>query len=316
MNSKRFKSKRTLTLVAAFSTGLLLAACAAEDPDAAAETESVTQDAANVPSVEQSDELRSRLPDEIIDAERIISVNSGSFPPYTIVGSDESNNTGASTDLLNALGELWGVEVEEQTVDGLSSILTGISAGRYDIGFGPIGDFKERQENIDFVDFVQEFVVFAVEAGNPESITDLESTCGKKVSVQAGGSAEKVIKQQSDACTEAGEDAVEVMSFKDQPQSILAVQSGRAHAFFSSQAPLTYFVEESGGALELAGTGQANGFDTLYQGAVVEKDSELGPLLQDSLQELFDNGVYEAIMKKWNLADNMIDETGMNMAVS
>jgi len=316
MHSIRHTSKRALTLVAALTTGLLLAACAAEDPDAITEPESETDDAAELPPVEQNDELRSRLPDEILNAEKIISVNSGSFPPYTIVGSDESSNTGASTDLLNALGELWGVEVEEQTVDGLSSILTGISADRYDMGFGPIGDFKERQENIDFVDFVQEFVVFAVEAGNPESITDLESTCGKKVSVQAGGSAEKVIKEQSDACTEAGEDAIEVMSFKDQPQSILAVQSGRAHAFFSSQAPLTYFVEESGGALELAGTGQANGFDTLYQGAVVEKDSDLGPLLQDSLQELFDNGVYEAIMNKWNLADNMIDETGMNMAVS
>src|SRR5699024_1821946 len=227
-------------------------------------------------------------------------------------GSDESSNTGASTDLLNALGELWGVEVEEQTVDGLSSILTGISADRYDMGFGPIGDFKERQENIDFVDFVQEFVVFAVEAGNPESITDLESTCGKKVSVQAGGSAEKVIKEQSDACTEAGEDAIEVMSFKDQPQSILAVQSGRAHAFFSSQAPLTYFVQESKGQLELAGTDSDNGFETLYQGAVVPKDSELGEVLEDSLQELFDNGTYAAIMKKWNLEANMIDKPGVN----
>lgn len=166
------------------------------------------------------------------------------------------------------------------------------------------------------MDYVQEFVVFAVPAGNPKDIDGLESTCGKKISVMAGGSAEKVILGQSTACTDADEEPIAVMTFKDQPQSILAVQSGRADAFFSSQAALTYFVQEADGKLELAGKGQANGFDTLYQGAVVEKDSELGPLLRDSLQELFDNGVYEAIMTKWHLEDNMIDEPGMNMAVS
>ena len=48
--------------------------------------------------------------------------------------------------------------------------------------------------------------------------------------------------------------AVQVESYKDQPTSILSVQSGRADAFFSSEAPLTYFVKQSGGALELAGT--------------------------------------------------------------
>ncbi|RKI33117.1 ABC transporter substrate-binding protein, partial [Corallococcus sp. AB049A] len=102
----------------------------------------------------------------------------------------------------------------------------------------------------------------------------------------------------------------------DQPQSILAVRSGRADAFFSSQAPLTYFVEQTDGELELAGVGQANGFDTLYQGAVVEKDSELGPLLEETLTLLFEAGVYEDIMTKWNLGDNMLEEPGMNLAVS
>src|SRR5699024_1874878 len=141
-------------------------------------------------------------------------------------------------------------------------------------------------------------------------------TCGNKIAVQAGGSAEKVLKDQSKKCTADGDEAVEVMSFKDQPQSILAVQSGRADAFFSSQAPLTYFVQESKGQLELAGTDSDNGFETLYQGAVVPKDSELGEVLEDSLQELFDNGTYAAIMKKWNLEANMIDKPGVNEAVS
>lgn len=259
--------------------------------------------------------IRDMVPAEYADAGEITAVNSGSFPPYMVVLEDGTVE-GASAELADAVGEVWGIEINHVTVDGLSSILTGMSSGRFDFAFGPVGDFKERQQENDFVDYVQEFVVFAVEKGNPKGIEGLETTCGLKVAVQAGGSAEKVIKGQSETCESNGEAPVEVMSFKDQPQSILAVRSGRADAFFSSQAPLTYFVEQSEGELELAGTGQENGFDTLYQGAVVAKDDELGPLLEETLALLFESGVYEDVMTEWKLSDNMIDEPGMNLGVS
>ncbi|MVA74642.1 transporter substrate-binding domain-containing protein [Auraticoccus sp. F435] len=307
---------RLVAVAAALTVGLV-SGCSAEDPDVAARQSASADPSSSVaiPTQQQDDALRERLPADIREAGRLVSVNSGSFPPYEIIQTDGSAS-GASADLLTALGELWGVEIEHETVDGLSSVLTGISAGRFEMGFGPVGDFPERQESNDFVDYVQEFVVFAVPAGNPEGITDLDSTCGKRIAVQAGGSAEKVIKQQAETCSEEGQEELQVMSFKDQPQSILSVQSGRADAFFSSQAPLTYFVQQSGGELELAGTGQANGFDTLYQGAVVKKDSELAPVLQDSLEVLFENGTYEAIMIKWGLQDNMLEAPGINLATT
>ena len=59
---------------------------------------------------------------------------------------------------------------------------------------GPVGDFKSRQEANDFVDWVQEYVVFAVHKGNPKKINSLDDACGARIAVQAGGSAEKVIK--------------------------------------------------------------------------------------------------------------------------
>lgn len=263
----------------------------------------------------QIDRIREMLPAEYAEAGEITAVNSGSFPPYTII-HEGGNVEGASAELADAVGEIWGIEMNHVTADGLSSILTGMSSGRFDFAFGPVGDFAERQEQNDFIDYVQEFVVFAVESGNPNDIQTLADTCGLKIAVQAGGSAERVIQEQSQTCQDGGEAAVEVMSFKDQPQSILAVRSGRADAFFSSQAPLTYFVEQADGELELAATGQDNGFDTLYQGAVVAKDDELGPVLMETLTLLFESGAYEDIMTKWNLGDNMIEEPGMNLATS
>ncbi|WP_425351549.1 ABC transporter substrate-binding protein [Phyllobacterium brassicacearum] len=266
-----------------------------------------------VPKQTINEALKAKLPEEIRKAGSMISVNNGSFPPYEIV-TGTTEMTGASADLTNALGELLGVEIKHATVSGLSALLSGINSGRYQFAFGPVGDFASREEANDFVDYVQEYVVFAVHKGNPKGITSLDAACGNRIAVMAAGSAEKVIKAQAEKCVKDGKPAIEVQSFTDQPSSILAVRSKRSDAFFSSQAPLTYFVQQTNGQLELAATGEKNGFDNLYQGAVVPKGSPLGEVLRDGLKVLMDNGTYAIIMKKWGLEKNMIKEPGINLA--
>jgi polar amino acid transport system substrate-binding protein len=240
----------------------------------------------------------------------MVAVNNGSFPPYEIVTGTEL--TGATQDISDAIGEILGVTIEHASVAGLPALLSGINSGRYQFSMGPVGDYPDRQKANDFIDWAREYVVFAVEKGNPSGITSLDTSCGKRIAVMAGGSAEKVIKEQSEKCVADGKSAVEVQSFTDQPSSILAVRSKRSDAFFSSQAPLTYFVQQANGQLELSGIGQANGFKDIYQGAVVKKDSALGGVLLDSFNILIDNGTYGQIMKKWGLENNMTDAPGIN----
>jgi polar amino acid transport system substrate-binding protein len=243
----------------------------------------------------------------------MISVNNGSFPPYEIV-EGPTTMTGASADLTEALAQLLGIKIEHATVSGLSGVLAGIKSGRYQLAIGPIGDYPDRQAKNDFIDFVQEFVVFAVQKGNPAQINGLDDTCGKRIAVMAAGSAEQVIRKQSQVCTDAGKPAVTVQSFTDQPSSILAVRSKRSDAFFSSQAPLVFFVDQAHGQLELTGQGKKNGFGDIFQGTVVPKDSELGKVVLDGYKALFANGTYAAIMKKWKLDGNMISAPGVNLA--
>jgi polar amino acid transport system substrate-binding protein len=274
---------------------------------------SFAQAADAIPTQKVDQSLHDRLPADIKSAGKMIAVNNGSFPPYEIVNGTHSMD-GASADLAVALGQLLGVKIEHATVSGLSGVLAGINSGRYQLAIGPIGDYPDRQEKVDFIDFVQEFVVFGVPKGNPAKINGLDDTCGKRIAVMAAGSAEQVIRKQSDACVAAGKPAVVVQSFTDQPSSILAVRSKRSDAFFSSQAPLTYFVEQANGQLELSGKGQKNGFGDIFQGTVVPKGSELGNVVLDAYKELFSNGTYAVIMKKWKLDGNMLQAPGRNLA--
>jgi polar amino acid transport system substrate-binding protein len=266
---------------------------------------------AAVPKQSVNEELRARLPEKIRSEGKMVSVNNGSFPPYEIVTGTKME--GASADLTDALGEVLGIKIEHATVGGLPALLAGVNSGRYQFAFGPVGDFKSREEANDFVDWVQEFVVFAVQKGNPKGIVSLDTSCGQRIAVMAGGSAERVIQAQAEKCKTDGKGAIEVQSYTDQPSSILAVRSKRADAFFSSQAPLTYFVSQANGQLELTGVGQKNGFDDLYQGAVVPKGSELGPVLLDAIKVLMDNGTYATIMKKWGLENNILKQPGINL---
>jgi polar amino acid transport system substrate-binding protein len=264
-----------------------------------------------LPKLAVDEALHAKLPESVRTAGTMISVNNGSFPPYEIVKGTEM--TGASADLTDALGQVLGVKIEHATVGGLPALLAGVNSGRYQFAFGPVGDFKSREESNDFVDWVQEFVVFAVQKGNPKGITSLDTACGQRIAVMAGGSAERVIQAQLEKCKTDGKGPVEIQSFTDQPSSILAVRSKRSDAFFSSQAPLTYFVSQANGQLELTGVGEKNGFDSLFQGAVVPKGSPLAEILRDGIKVLMDNGTYAVIMKKWGLENNMIKEPGINL---
>ena len=263
-----------------------------------------------VPAQKLDETLRAKLPEDIRKAGKMIAVNNGSFPPYEIVTGTVL--TGATKDLSDAIGQLLGITIEHATVAGLPALLSGINANRYQFAMGPVGDYPDRQKSNDFVDWAREYVVFAVEKGNPKGIKSLETTCGARVSVMAGGSAEKVLKEFSAKCSEQGKPAVEVQSYTDQPSSILAVRSKRADAFFSSQAPLTYFVQQSNGLLELTGIGLSNGFKDIYQGAVVPKGSPLAGVLRDAFNVLIANGTYATLMKKWGLDNNLIKQAGIN----
>ena len=286
---------------AAFALGMLTLPALAQDGSI------------KVPSHTVDQSLRAKLPADIREVGSMISVNNGSFPPYEIVTGADSM-TGASAELQDALGELLGIEIKHATVSGLSAILPGIKAGRYQMAGGPIGDFPDREAQNDFVDFVQEFVVLAVPSGNPNALKSIADACGSRVAVMAGGSAEKVIKAQAETCKTQGKPELQVQSFSDQPSSILAVRSGRSDAFFSSMAPLTYFVRQAHGQLELAAVGQENGFRNLYQGSVVAKGSPLATVLLEGYTALVADGTYAAIMKRWGLAANMIDKPGLNLA--
>ncbi|MFI6697325.1 ABC transporter substrate-binding protein [Streptomyces sp. NPDC050433] len=302
--------------VIALSSLALLAACGSGDGSGSSGAGSTSASSSTAEAgVKQDKALHDALPADV-RSKGTLTAAMVTFPPYVTYKADGTTLEGASIDLAAALSDLLGVKVEPTIVPDFSQAVTGIQSGRYDFGLGPYADNADTAKNFDFVDWIQEFVVFAVPKGNPGKVTSLGATCGHSIAVLAGGSAETVLKKQSGTCVSDGEKAVEIKSFQDANSAVLAVRSGRAQAYFSSRASLVYFIDQTKGALELAGTDGTNGFDNLRQGSFFGKKSEMTQPILNSLKKLQSDGTLSTIMKKWKLGDNELKTIGVNLSTT
>ena len=108
----------------------------------------------------------------------------------------------------------------------------------------------------------------------------------------------------SQACTDAGQEAVTVDTYPDQPQATLALSSGRADATISDVGPLAYVAQQSEGRFEV--------LDANYQpapyGLALPKGSELGPAVEAAVRALVADGTYAAVLERWDVQAGAVDD--------
>ena len=156
-------------------------------------------------------------------------------------------------------------------------------------------------------DWVREYAVFAVHKGNPRRINGFRRRLWQRRRRAIGGLRPRRlrIKAQAEKCAAEGKPTLTVQSYPDQFDPRSPLEAGRC--LFLPQAPLTNFVQQSNGELELA-VGKSNGFNDLFQGAGGAEGLELGGVFfRDAIKVLVDNGTYAAIMKKWGAENNKIE---------
>jgi polar amino acid transport system substrate-binding protein len=288
----------------ALAGGLIasLSACATSDASGSSdETETAS-------AVAEDSALNALLPDAIRDAGSITVGASIDYPPDNFLAEDGTTPTGYMIDLVNAVGDRLGVDVEYSRID-FASILTGIEGGRYDAGISFL-DTKERQAVVDMVDVYGVAQSFLTMSGTEWS----GFPCGKKVGVGAGSIEESILNQLSQTeCVDKGEQAVEVLTSPSNPQAQTAMTSGRVDAVFSATAPAAWAVEESDGAFEIAG--DPIKASSGLTGIAVSKDHDgLADALEAAVQSLIDDGTYGEILADWDVSGLALDEASVNAA--
>jgi polar amino acid transport system substrate-binding protein len=219
-----------------------------------------------------------------------------------------SKIVGMDPDLVNALGKVMGLKVTIKNVT-FNDIISGMVAGRYNIGASSFTDEKSREKSVNFVDYANVGESFYTLAQGGTKIGGIANICGLTVSVEQSTTEEDDAKAQSTKCTKAHKKAVSVDVFPNQNQANLAVSSGRAQLGFADTPVAGYQVKQSGGKFKLVGAAYA----PAPYGIAISKSSGLTNAVKAALLYLDQHGTYQAIFKKWGLQGIEIPASGMKI---
>jgi len=225
---------------------------------------------------------------------------------------DTSTNqiVGWEVDMLDAAAKDLGVTTQ-YVPSGFDTILPSVKGNKFDLGMSSFTDTKEREQNIDFVNYYTAGIQWATPNGKT---IDPSNACGLKVAVETG-TTEQIddLPAKSKACTSAGKKPINILKIDSQDAVNQSVILGQADAF-DADSPITeYAVKQSKGKLQLDGDiyGAAP-----YGLAVAKTNSGLTQALQKAIQDLMDNGTYKQILAKWGVEAGAIDKATINGATS
>src|SRR5690625_5259930 len=208
------------------------------------------------------------------------------YVPFEYLDEDTGELIGFDIDLINALAEEAGIEIEFEVLE-VDGIVAGVSSGRFDIAIAGMTITEEREKSIDFTQpYYEAGLILAVLDGN-EDIKSIDDVEGKVVATRTGSTSEKYLKEETDANVEAFPQIIEGY------QNVLA---GRADAvLYDLPNVLFYSEKEAEGRLVTVGeklTGEEYGIAFL-------KGSELRDVIDDALTTLKENGTYDDIYEEW-----------------
>lgn len=249
-------------------------------------------------------EIAALVPDEVA-ADGTLSI--GANPPFAPFEFKDSAGAlvGLEMDLGRAVAGVMGLDFDPQDMD-FAMILPAVQSGSLDAGMSGFTDNEERRKSFDFVNFLYAGIQWAQQPG---AGVDPSNPCGLTVSVQRTTVSETDdVRPKAQACEDAGEEPITILSFDTADNAALAALVGRADAY-SADSPVTaWAVERSDGELELVG----DMFDAAPYGFAVPKGSALGPAMAQAMQHLIDTGDYERILAQWNVGTGLLDEALLN----
>jgi polar amino acid transport system substrate-binding protein len=260
-------------------------------------------------SVDKSAALYQQLPASVRKAGTINIGSSVDYPPFEYYEEDGKTLKGFEVELADLLEGELGVPFTWNNA-GFDTLLPALSSDRYDLIYGAVNDTAEREQDYDFVYYLQSSQGFVTQAGNPEGITTVEDLCGQPIAAVRGGIQAEFLETQSATCEKDGNDKIDVLTFDGNAQEQLAVRQGKAVALLENYPTAAVFASESDGVLELVDGLQV---EQQFFGMVLPKDStDLRDALVKAWQAVIDDGSYDKVLKKWNLDDIAISEAGVN----
>lgn len=213
------------------------------------------------------------------------------FPPFDTT-DDQGNIIGFDMDLMEAIAEDQGFEVEFENLQ-FDSLVPALQSGQIDIiAAGMNGDDEERREQVDFSDpYYDSGLVVAVKADNTtiNGVDDL--TPDMKVAAQIGTTgADRATELQSEG------KIAEAVILNGLDTAMMQLINGDVQAVINDKPVTQAYIDKQPDQIKIVGEVMNA---EAYAIAVQKGNTELLDKINAGLQNLHDNGKFDEIFAEW-----------------
>ncbi len=297
----RVRISRMAVAAGTLALAVGMAGCSSSD------TEAPEASNAAQPTVAKDDALAAMVPAEIASDGTLLIGTDASYAPNQFIDTDGETVVGFDVDLARAVGQVLGLEVEMQNAP-FDSLVEGVKTGKYELGVSSFTINPERIEQVDMPSYFSAGTTWAAPKGNPDGITP-DNACGRKVAVQKATVQVDDITARSQACTDAGKDAITIEQYQLQSDATAAVVSGKDDAMLADSPVVAYAIQQTGDKLQPVG----DIYDAAPYGYAVPKgQGEFAQAIQGALQKLMDDGTYLQVLEAWGVEAGAITKSELN----
>lgn len=255
------------------------------------------------------------VPKEIRDRGSLTVGSQQTFPPVEFKKPDENVVTGVSADLLTEIAKRLGLKLEY--VHGeYASLIPGLESKRFDMASGGISDTEEREQKVDFVNYMLSGGSILVRAADKDKYKTIGDFCGSKVAMLLGSNTiMKALEKANADCKSAGKAEFTVDQLPSAPDAKAQLDLGRVDGYLGDFPALVYFVTNAPGSYAVAG---GNYILTPYitSWAFSKDNSALRDAVRQTAQDMLKDGTYVDLLKKWGLEGGALPEISVNLPSS
>ena len=224
------------------------------------------------------------------------------YPPQEYIDSTTNQPVGFDVDLITAIAQRMGLKANIVTTK-FATIIDDLAAKRFDVIISAISITPDRQNQADFVTYLNAGKSILVQKGNPKNIQSIDDLCGLAVGVQDGTIEQGVLQSSSDNCSEQDKPAINIIALQDQTAVIQLLANKHVVATYQDSPVTDYYAKQNPSQFEVGGSVFAAGPEGI---AVRKNDSSMLNAIQTAYNQLKAAGIYQQLILKWGLANEQL----------
>jgi polar amino acid transport system substrate-binding protein len=313
INTQRQKSLAPVGLVLVALVVALAAGCGSSKKAGSTTTTAATASTGTRSTAAAVDaKIAAEVPAAIKSKGTLIVAANPHYAPNEFIGTDAKTIVGMDPDLAKALAAVMGLKAKVVSAS-FSSIIPGVSSGKFNLGMSSITDTRQREKSVDFVTYFKAGTMFFTNAtGGLVIQKGLADLCGHSVAVARGTTGQADATNQSAKCKSAGKSPITIFVYPNQSAVSLGVKKGRGQVGIADYPVAAYLVVKSNGQFKLTGTP----YNVAPYGIAIQKGNGMAKPVLDALKVLMANGNYKAILTRWYVLADAITNPQINGAIS